>query len=144
MEDLFRELLAPLSPTSPNPSLPLPTPSPAQNAETKTTCGAAPQIDIGAGVVVSGSEMSMGVEIGSGMGIGMDVGMDMADIGLGIDVNPESGEQWTTSELDVQKILESLSEGYEAYRQQQVLDLDSIELGWNAFGPSEGLGVSAF
>ena len=149
MEDLFREILAPLSPTSPNPvssSLPFPRPSPAQNAETKAA-GAAPQIGAGAGDVVtvgSGSERKMGVEMGSGMDIGMDMGMDMIDIGLGVDINTGSGEQWTTSEMDVQRILESLSGGYEAYRQQQVSDLDSIELGWDAFGASEGLGAGVF
>ena len=61
--------------------------------------------------VGSGSERKMGVEMGSGMDIGMDMGMDMIDIGLGVDINTGSGEQWTTSEMDVQRILESLSGG---------------------------------
>ena len=101
----------------------------------RTAGGAAPKIGAGA------REVSV---TGMGMGPEMDIGMDMVDIGLGIDLNPGSGEQWTTSEVEVQKILESLSEGYEVYRQQQVSDFDSIELGWDAFGASEGLGVGVF
>lgn len=103
--------------------------------------GAAPQIGAGAADVVaegSGCELGMGVGIEPEMGIGLDMDMDLVDIGLGIDVNPGSGEQWTTSEMDVQRILEYLGEGYEAYKQQQASDL---ELGWDVFSASEGLGV---
>jgi hypothetical protein len=143
MEDLFREMLAPLSPTSPNlvsASLSLPPVSAAQNTETEAAGGAAPQIGVGAGAEEGA------VAVGSGLDAGMS--MEMVDLGLGIDMNMEAGiggEQWATSELEMQRILETLSDGYEAYRQQQVLDLDSAELGlgWDhpAFGAQEGLGV---
>jgi hypothetical protein len=131
MEDLFREILAPISPTSPtssSPSLPLPfCVSPAQNTATeagKAVGDPAPQISAGETVAVrSGEEMVM-----------VDLGMNM---GMGIE-----GEQWTTSEMEMQRILESLSEGYEAYHHQQVSDLDlSHDFGWDAFTVPEGLGV---
>lgn len=130
MEDLFREILAPLSPTSPTPTsalLPLPEPSlsSAQKTETQTgeDTGAPPHIGVGAGEAVR-------VESG------MEVEMEMVDFGTGIDINM-GGEQWTASEMEMQKILESLSEGYEAYQQQQVSDLD---LGWDTFtSPTVGI-----
>jgi hypothetical protein len=137
MEDLFREILAPLSPTSPTTtSATLPSPlsaiplvSSAQNTTTET------------GKAAGASSPKIGARQPVARG-GTDMGMDMVDLGMGTDMNMGMGagagsEQWTMSEMEMQKILETLSEGYEAYHQE-------LELGWDAFAVPEGLGVGVF
>ena len=135
MEDLLREILAPLSPTSPvsAPStLPLPSlpyVSSTQNAETPTgpaACDdAAPEVSPGPGPGAQGEVV---------------VGMEIADLGMDINMG---GEQWTASQMEMQRILETLGEGYDAYQQQQISELD-LELGWDAFAAPEGMGVGVF
>ena len=143
MEDLLREILAPLSPTFaaaaalPLPAVPRLSPEGAETQKEKGTTATSQ-------VTIKGDAPEGGSESGREMGVGMDLmdfGMGMRmDANLNLNVGLGGGEQWTTNDLEMQRLFESL----EAYQKQQSsLDLE-LDSGWpDAFNvASDGFGAS--
>jgi len=134
MEDLFREMLAPLPPASPSAaplSLPLPNSSATQAAgEASASRAGATASQVTDAVARDGAEAGATEMVDYGMGMGMD----MRAMGMG------GTEQWATNDVELQKILETLgqSAGYDVYHQQSS-NLE-LELGWE-FGTAEGIGM---
>jgi hypothetical protein len=136
MEDLFREILAPLPPPSPvnaSSSLALPLSNVFAPEKAQTQAGK----DEAAQIAPSGGEMGgeSGMDLGMG---GIEIGMDM-NMGSGVDMG--ESQQWTANETEMQRILETLGQGYEHLLHQQQQELER-ELGWDAFGATvPGVGV---
>jgi hypothetical protein len=70
------------------------------------------------------------------------------DLGMGViemDMNMGENHQWAANENEMQRILETLGQGYENLLHQHQQELE-LELGWGAFGATvpEGLGVGVF